>query len=340
MVTKRGFFLVGLVLLTMAAGFLVVMGFFGAKNLITVIAAVLAFLVLIILAGKVKSPRLWLPVGTAAFLLLFAPTSYLAELPAGIPVEWVTLINYGLLSIMIITLVVSGLILNAGLHRLTEQEVRGPVHKFIIAAWQERKTRAGLVMIGLSLLIILKSLINFYGLMIWDGASDSLEFLWLFIPVTATLFGALALLFNMPARSRYAGIAFALVVPALFIATLIFSQQVDNRALTDSRAVKVSRAVERYHQRTGVYPQTLSQLSPLAAYTLPGPVILPGQDWCYQSNGDSYRLGYVNRDHWSSPYLSARVITEKGNGDFTDELCAAEIQALIALRPGYYSALK
>jgi len=195
-------------------------------------------------------------------------------------------------------------------------------------------------MIFVSLLLVLKSLVNFYSLLVWDGAGDSLKILWLFMPVIGLLMGALALLFNMPARFRYAGIVFTLLTPALFLAAFLLSQQVDNRELTDARAARVSLAVERYHDRTGVFPLTLSQLSPLTTLTMRAPLILPGQEWCYQSDGLAYRLGYVNRDHWSSPYLSARVISEKGDGDFSKELCAEEIQALIALRPGYYSALK
>ncbi len=69
----------------------------------------------------------------------------------------------------------------------------------------------------------------------------------------------------------------------------------------------MQQAVESYYNREGRYPQSLRQLVPWYVAWLPGPVIVNGQDWCYDGGDGYYRLGYVDRNHWSAPDWFGRL---------------------------------
>jgi hypothetical protein len=111
------------------------------------------------------------------------------------------------------------------------------------------------------------------------------------------------------------------------IAVSARAQRVDFRQLTEERAERVTQAIETYHAREGHYPQDLRQLTPWYVLSLPGPVIIYGQDWCYDGGEDYYRLGYVYREHWSDPRLIGRIYKTKEAPDLPG-ICAEEIAAL------------
>jgi hypothetical protein len=104
---------------------------------------------------------------------------------------------------------------------------------------------------------------------------------------------------------------------------------VDFRQLTDARAAQVSRWVEAFHARHGQYPEELHHAKPWYAASLPGPFIMYGQDWCYLAGEDYYQLGYVDREHWSSPELIRRVYKSVGTPHETESICGEEIERLI-----------
>ncbi len=81
----------------------------------------------------------------------------------------------------------------------------------------------------------------------------------------------------------------------------------DHRAASGS----IATALERYHARTGAYPQELSELTPRDLLFIPQPVILQGEPWCYQGAAGSYRLGAVFREYFSSPW-SIKVYASAG----------------------------
>jgi hypothetical protein len=65
------------------------------------------------------------------------------------------------------------------------------------------------------------------------------------------------------------------------------------------------------------------------ALALPKPVIINGQDWCYQAGAGYYQLGYVDRSHWSDPNLFGHFHAARGEmPEGAAPLCAAEIRAL------------
>jgi hypothetical protein len=123
---------------------------------------------------------------------------------------------------------------------------------------------------------------HLYWLFVWDSTYDPLDFLFLIVPILAALFSAAILAALLPRRPELAALLYIIVVPAVMLAVFHSAKQVDYRALTGARAGRIGQALEEYRARRGSYPDRLDQLAPGTMLTLPGPVILYGQDWCYQ----------------------------------------------------------
>lgn len=81
--------------------------------------------------------------------------------------------------------------------------------------------------------------------------------------------------------------------------------------VTESRADKIDRAINQFRADHGSYPQTLQELTPRYLLFVPVPNIIYGQDRCYESGQDYYRLGYVYREMFSMP-ASVRVHAAQG----------------------------
>ena len=125
-----------------------------------------------------------------------------------------------------------------------------------------------------------------------------------------------------------------LLIPTL-IAVSAHAQNVDFRQLTDERAEHVSQAIETYFARVGRYPEDLRELTPWYIFPFPGPVIIYGEEWCYDGGEDHYRLGYVYRQHWSDPRLKGRIYKEKGGAPDLHHTCEEEVAALQKRYPDY-----
>jgi len=176
--------------------------------------------------------------------------------------------------------------------------------------------------------LLAKTLHNLYWLMFWDNTGDSFGYYWLVVPVLAALFSGATLSIARPGRTKLAGYLYSLLISALRIAGSARAQRVDFRQLTEERAGRVSQALESYYAREGRYPQDLRQLTPGYVLSLPGPVIIYGQDWCYDGGDDYYRLGYVYREHWSDPRLTGRIYKTKGEVPDLPRMCEREVVAL------------
>jgi hypothetical protein len=184
----------------------------------------------------------------------------------------------------------------------------------------------------LCVLIIAKALHYLYWLMVWDTTYDGLGYIWLFVPVLAVLFAGVMLVFTLRGVTKLAAFMYLLLIPAMFTVSS-YALRIDFRQLTEARAEDVNRAIENYHARTDRYPQALSQLSPRYLSLIPEPVIIFGQDWCYDGGEDYYRLGYVDREHWSAPHIIGQVY--KSGGDVPDlpRVCEAEAAVLMKRYP-------
>ena len=155
------------------------------------------------------------------------------------------------------------------------------------------------------------------------------------IPVMAVIFSSFLLFFVLLYRTKPAGFLYLLLIPAL-IAISARAQQVDFRQLTEERAKHVSQLIENHHDRVGRYPENLRELTPWYAFPLPGPVIIYGEDWCYDGSVDYFRLGYIYREHWSSPNLIGQIYKSKGEIPDLHPMCEEEAAALMKRYPNSF----
>jgi hypothetical protein len=127
---------------------------------------------------------------------------------------------------------------------------------------------------------------------------------------------------------------YLLLIPALIVVATR-AQSVNFRQLTEARAERARQAIEAYYAREGRYPETIQQLIPWYAISLPKPVIIYGQGWCYQGGEDYYRLGYLDSEHWSSPIRFGRVYSAKGHSPLKVDVCQLAIDTYRAQHPDW-----
>jgi hypothetical protein len=324
------FYLFALIILTTAcwlsASFL-----WGALNPGWLIAlAIVAWLLVSAMAWAARkmSVKVWIYTGLFILVGLFLPTSMLLEVfPNLLSQPFAILIEITPFLILSMVLVIVALLLNSGLSLYQEWQNGSAVAGGGSRVQRTYAGRAVGVVLVLGVLLLARTLYNLYWLTIWDNTVDSLGYLWLMVPVLAAIFSGVMLSITLPDRTKFAGFSYSLLVTALMIAVSALAQRVDFRELTEERARQTSQAIEAYYAQEGRYPQDLRQLTPRYMLSLPEPVIIYGQDWCYDGGDDYYRLGYVYREHWSDPRLVGRIYKTKGKAPDLG-ICDAEIAAL------------
>jgi membrane protein implicated in regulation of membrane protease activity len=286
-------------------------------------------------ASRRASHKVWVYAGLFILLVLFLPASLFAEtfpIREGQPFD--AIMAFTLLVVFSIALVITAFLLNSGLNLYQARRYSGATEGGGLQEQPKNTGRAVVVVSTLSLLLLAKTFHSFYWFMVWDTTYDSLGWLWLPLPVLAVLFSSSMLFFTLAGRAKPAGFLYLLLIPAL-IAVSARAQSVDFRQMTEERAERVSQAIETYYAREGHYPQDLRQLTPLYVLSLPVPVIIYGQGWCYDGGDDYYRLGYVYRQHWSDPRLTGQTYKTQGVVPDPDRLCEEEVVALQKRYPDY-----
>jgi hypothetical protein len=317
-------------------------GLFGVQGtvrriLVTLVCCSLAA-GLLLLVRRLR-PGVWLIAGLIGLGASFLPLPMLVEHPDSLPQQVEAVWQMVLFFVPLTTPIVGALLATAALNLYQDWRRAGTTTD---TASQARPKPAAWLVAGaflLSGLVLARILHDFYWLIVWDSAGDSLDFLWLIFLAPAVLFAGGLISFALQGRLKWTGPLYALLVMGAFLAVYTAADRVDFRQLTEAHAVRVSRAIEAYHAREGHYPQDLQQLIPRYALWLPGPVILYGQGWCYDGGSDYYRLGYVYRQHWSDPRLSGRTYKAVGALPNLPGICAGEIAALRQRNPGYFTTL-
>jgi len=311
-------------------------GLFGLLSWLIVIPIVLLFVSALALAARRVSHSVWIYAGLFILPVLSLPASVLVNIfPTRLSLLFGTPMGLMLLLIPSIALLIAALLLYSGLNLYREWQNAGAVEDGGSQAQRKHAGRAAAVVLVLSALLLAKTLHNLYWLTVWDNTDDSLGYLWLVVPVVAVLFSGVMLSITLPGRIKLAGFLYSLLISALMIAVSARAQSVDFRQLTEERAGRTSQAIETYYARKGSYPQNLRQLTPGYVLSLPGPVIIYGQDWCYNGGDDYYRLGYVYREHWSDPRLNGRIYRTKGEVPDLPRMCEEEVVALQKRYPDY-----
>jgi hypothetical protein len=184
---------------------------------------------------------------------------------------------------------------------------------------------ASLVLCGL---VVATTLYNLYWLTVWDHTTDGWEHFLLIFPIMTAILCGSWLSLSLRRKAPLTGLLYAILIPALLTAVFALARRMDYRALTAARAERVSQAIAAYYDSEGRYPQDLGQLTPWYILSLPGPVIINGQAWCYEGSQAGYQFGYVDREHWSSPILTGRSYEQGGIVPDPEQICAVEIEAL------------
>lgn len=266
------------------------------------------------------SPTVWLAVGLFVWVTLFLPASIFGDQAAVLTLIvqfWVAIASMALL-------------LYSGVTRYGRAQVTGETE-----LQNEGGSRTAVITLTLSLLLLLKLFHKFYWLLIWDSTDDGLGLLWLIFLLPAILFVGILLSIVLPDGIKRVGFSYILLMLALMIGVFAFAQKVDYRHLTAQRAERISQAVENYYDQEGAYPPNLQRLVPRYILALPEPVVISGQQWCYDGGADYFRLGYVYRENWSDPRLSGKLSGTVGNVSELQPLCLKEVATIQAQNPQY-----
>lgn len=305
----------------------------GSVLLLSIFAAL--FLAGLIMAARRLSARACLIAGILALALLFLPTAVLNTIfPIIISPTFIISALMAQLLMICMALIVVALLLHSGLSLIEDNRNAGAAGGQASGAERTSASKAGWFVLALALILVAAILYTFYSFTVWDNTDDPLGYIWLIFPGMAILFATVMLLAALPGRAKPAAFLYLLLLPAMIVVSNA-AQRVDFRQLTAERAQRVDRAIDRYHQRNGRYPQELRQLTPWYALSLPGPVVIYGQAWCYQAGDDYYRLGYVNREHWSDPRLIGQIYSAKGSIPDLAPMCQQEVTAIQQGQPDY-----
>jgi len=339
--------LIALIVLTLGC-WLTAVFYFGSMSMGAIIGFAPVWLILFAIvswlftsalatAARRMSAIVWVCAGLLVLVGWFLPPSILVKLfpiqdgdPLGIQLTQ--------LAVFSLMLIIVALLLNSGLMLYKTWQnadpVAGSVENGDSEAQSRHTGRAAAAVLIMSVLLLVGALYNFYWFMVWDSTGDGLTYLWLPIPILAVLFSSITLFITLPEKTKLAAFSYLLLIPAL-IAVSISAQRVDFHQLTKARAEKTSQAIESYHARKDHYPENLRQLTPWYLLSLPRPVIIYGQDWCYDGGEDYYRLGYIDREHWSAPHLIGRIYQSKGEVPDLYRMCEQEAVALQKRHPEY-----
>jgi hypothetical protein len=279
-------------------------------------------------AAKRGRSQVWIYIGLFVLAGLFLPTAMLVGYFLDpLPQPFRFIVQLVLFLLPSLALVAAALLLNSGLNLYYERRNARQAAREGSLTQPKQAGRMAALCFLLSALVIAKLLHNQYWLLVWDNTYDPIEYFWLPVPVLAAYISGLLLIIAQRGWGKLAGL-YALLLPALLIAVSLGGMGVDFRLFTEERAGRVSQAIEAYQAREGRYPGDLGQLTPRYLLSLPGPVILYGQGWCYDGGEGYYRLGAVDRDHWSSPELFGHLYAAQGEVPQLFPICEAEITAL------------
>ncbi|MCK6584606.1 MAG: hypothetical protein L6Q49_16045 [Anaerolineales bacterium] len=172
---------------------------------------------------------------------------------------------------------------------------------------------------------------------VWDQTDDGLFGLFFTQPSAITAIGAgMIMILILRGKSRLAGIFFMIVVPILLNQSFEAGWRVSYHEITEGRAERIASALDQFHAREGNYPESLNELTPRDLLFIQQPVILAGEEWCYESGGNYYRLAAFYREFFSAP-VSLRLYESAGEVPSSPMPCE---ERLAEMKGKYYSPME
>jgi hypothetical protein len=235
--------------------------------------------------------------------------------------------------IPILALILATVLLSNGLSLVRQQSGSGGESGAGIEFSNQRIGRIAMTSVILSGILFLVTFYKLFYQAVWDSTTDSVNGVLLFGPFSAALISGAFISGRLSGRRKLYGFLYAVCLAAMILSVYNHAKKTNYYELTEAHADRIARSLYAYHSLTAQYPKNLRQLVPWTMLWLPKPVIMHGQDWCYQSGENYYRLGYVSRGPWSSPYLSVRYVASAGALPHHPDLCKAETEAILAREP-------
>jgi len=334
---KKIFYLAALIILILGCWFSAIFfgGILNPGTLLTlaIVVALIAFSIAP-LTQRV-SQYVWVYAGLLTLVALFLPVSFFVKFfPPGDAGPLTFSIAFTILILISLALIITALLLDASQMLYKKSQVSGKGEDGTLQGGTRKPDRAVPIILGLSVLLLAKALHSFYWFMVWDATIDSLAILWSPITILAVIFSSFMLYVSLPGGTKRAGLLYLLLIPIL-IALSVHARQVDFRQRTEDRAGQVSQRIENYYTKAGTYPDDLKELSPWYIFPLPDPMVIYGQDWCYDSGEGYYRLGYIDRQHWSDPRLIGQIYKTSGELPDLHPICEQEVAILQKSYPDY-----
>jgi hypothetical protein len=188
---------------------------------------------------------------------------------------------------------------------------------------------------GASLILYLAYII--YWGSIWDHTDDGLLGLSLVQPSAITAIGAgMVMTLAMRGRNRLVGLLFMIAVPIFLQQSFERGWRVSYHEITEGRAERISLALDQFHAREGYYPESLNELTPRDLLFIQQPMILAGEEWCYESGGNYYQLAAFHREFFSAP-VSLRIYESAGDVPSSPLSCE---DRLAEMKEKYYSPME
>ena len=178
-----------------------------------------------------------------------------------------------------------------------------------------------ILMLSLGLLLPFGAAYVVYWGTIWDGTNDGIFGIIVAQFAMLTAIGA-GMLMALALRGKYllAGLAFMVGMPLLLALMFSLGLQTSYHEIAEDRAAYIAQALAQFQSREGRYPQTLAELTPSDLPYIESPIMLPGEDWCYQGGTDFYRLASFYREYFSSP-ISLHIYQSAGEAPPGDWDC-------------------
>jgi len=227
-----------------------------------------------------------------------------------------------------LSVVVSALLITTSLQPVSVQPVDAPVKHPIGKRW---------IRIGLAILLLFYLSYTIFWGSLWDQTNDGLFGLFLMQPSAIVAVGTgMVMILAVSGKNRLAGLLFILVVPTVIYQSFETGWRVSYHEMTEKRAAHIARAIDQFHTREGYYPESLAVLTPRDLLFIRQPVVLAGEEWCYEGGMDYYRLSAFSREFFSAP-VSLHLYRSAGELPARPPVCE---DRLAEIKEKYYSPME